>query len=117
MTYKFATWYAAERCTGGAGDGARALMRYLLDEFDDAKNWGIYNCRDVAGTSTTSAHGEGRALDIGMPIDGDGTGSKAGHQLVDALGTAGRDLGVMCIIYDRMIWSKRSPDGRKYTGV
>jgi hypothetical protein len=74
------------------------------------------NCRTVVGGSTTSAHGEGRALDIGMPMK-NGRGSAAGHRLVKLLGTVGKKLGVQAIIYDRTIWSAKSPGGRRYTGA
>ena len=77
---------------------------------------GIYNCRDVRGGATRSIHSCGRALDWGMPMV-NGRGSGAGHDLVRRLGKHGRRLGVQAIIYDRRIWSGRSPDGRHYGGV
>jgi murein L,D-transpeptidase YcbB/YkuD len=76
---------------------------------------GIYNCRVVAGTPTKSLHGEGRAVDFGMPMV-DGRGSAAGHDIVRRLGAQGHRLGVQALIYDRRIWSAKSPTGRAYTG-
>lgn len=116
MSYKFATWYPAERCTDGPEPGTRALQSFLLEQYDEAFSLGIYNCRDVAGTSTTSAHGEGRAGDTGVPMH-NGRGSAIGHDLVDALGQVADKLGIQAIIYDRTIWSAISPDGRPYDGV
>lgn len=117
MAYQFAAWYPAETCTDGPGDGAKALMAYVLENFPEASNWGIYNCRTVRGGSTTSPHGEGRACDFGMPMTSSGRGSAAGKRLVDALGRAGKDLGIQAIIYDRTIWSAKSPGGRRYNGA
>lgn len=116
MSFNFAEWYPAEECTDGPGSGAKALMSYLLDEHSHGENWGIYNCRAIVGGSTTSAHGEGRALDIGMPKANDGEGSALGYEVVEHVGEYAAELGVMAIIYDRRIWSRRSPDGRLYTG-
>lgn len=116
MAYSFAKWYPAESCTGKARDGAKALMSFILDNEKSAKNWGIYNCRNVRGGSSYSPHAEGRAVDIGMPMSS-GKGSDVGHRLVQMLGKAGKDLGIQAIIYDRTIWSARSPDGRPYTGA
>lgn len=112
----FSKWYPAENCTSGPGAGAKALMAVILDEYGRAKNWGIYNCRTVRGGSTTSAHGEGRALDVAFPLSG-GRGSSYGYELVNDILEAGPSkLGVMAIIYDRKIWSAKSPGGRRYTG-
>lgn len=114
----FSAWYPAERCTDGPEPGAKALMAYVLETFPEARNLGIYNCRTVRGGTTTSPHGEGRADDFGFPLDSDGTGSKYGHALVDALLEAGPSkLGIQAIIYDRTIWSAKSPEGRPYTGT
>lgn len=116
-TAKFSPWYPAERCTAGPGAGSRALMAHVLATFGKARNWGIYNCRTVRGGVTTSAHGEGRAIDVGFPLDG-GRGSSYGYALVNAILAAGPwRLGVMAIIYDRRIWSAKSPGGRPYTGA
>lgn len=117
MSVKFAPWTGATRCTGSARPGARALMNYVLANFPKARNLGIYNCRGIAGTSTTSTHGEGRALDVGFPMQS-GKGSFYGYALVDALRKAGpANLGVQAIIYDRKIWSAKSPNSRRYTGA
>lgn len=112
----FAPWQAATRCSGSASPGARALMKHVLDTTPGARSLGIYSCRAVRGGGTRSIHSEGRALDVGMPMSG-GRGSKAGHALVRALIPVASKLGVQAIIYDRKIWSARSPKGRAYNGV
>jgi hypothetical protein len=77
---------------------------------------GIYNCRSVRGSATTSLHGEGRAYDLGWPMV-NGRGTASGEEVVRRLGSQGRRLGIQCIIYNRKIYSATSPRGRNYTGV
>jgi peptidoglycan hydrolase-like protein with peptidoglycan-binding domain len=117
----FVGWEAAARCTGGPQPGAVALMNWILEHYGrhGAYNLGIYNCRPVRGGGTWSLHSEGRALDIGLPVGSDGTGTVRGHRLVERLRELGEPLGVQCMIYDRRIWSAKSPgpEGRSYTGV
>lgn len=110
----FPNWEAATRCTGGATPGAQALMRWIIETYGPkgAQNWGIYNCRDVRGGTTTSCHGEGRALDVGFPV-GDPDGDRLLQRLLKAPGR----LGIQAIIYERKIYSQISPEGRPYTGV
>lgn len=107
---RFATWQQATRCTGGAGAGARALMAVLLIRFPGARSWGIYNCRSTA-LGNKSAHAEGRALDIGCSLT-------VGARIVKLLLAVGpRNLGICTIIHNRVIYSRKSPRGRRYTGV
>lgn len=107
---RFARWQQATHCSGSAGRGARALMMVLLLLFPKARNWGIYNCRSTA-LGNMSAHSEGRALDIGCPLD-------VGHAIVAFLLKLGPwRLGISCIIHDRKIYSAKSPHGRPYNGV
>jgi hypothetical protein len=110
----FPAWDGAVRCTGGATPGAQALMRWIIENYGPkgAMNWGIYNCRSVRGGSTTSCHGEGRALDVGF-----GVGDPDGDRLLQQLRKAPGRLGIQAIIYERRIYSAKSPQGRPYTGV
>lgn len=108
---KFARWQAASgRCSSGAQPGARALMLALTLRFPGTKSWGIYSCRNTA-LGNASAHGEGRALDVGCSLD-------TGHRVVRKLLDLGPwKLGISAIIHDRRIYSRRSPRGRAYNGV
>jgi len=110
----FPVWEEANHCSGSATPGAQALMRWIIETYGPlgAQNWGIYNCRDVRGASTTSAHAEGRALDVGFPI-GD---PDANRLLARLLKVPGR-LGIQAIIYERRIYSRITPAGRPYTGL
>lgn len=110
----FAPWTPASHCSGSATPGAQALMRWIIEHYGTkgGANWGIYNCRDVRGGTTTSLHGEGRALDVGFPL-----GDPDADQLVKRLLRVPGKLGIQAIIYERVIYSAQSPKGRPYTGV
>lgn len=114
-TLTWASWQGADDCTDGPTSGARHLLAYLAESWPQGSSMGIYNCRSVVGGSTTSLHGEGRAVDWGMPMHR-GRGTRVGRSIVDALGAHGRRLGIQAVIYDREIWSEKSPDGRYYGG-
>lgn len=98
----------ARTCTGSATPGAKALMAWYLGAYQSqgAANLGIYLCKSIAGTSTTSLHGEGRAGDLGstpyrnLPFMDD---------LADALVAHSAELGIQCVIHDGHIWSSLYP--------
>lgn len=113
----FAPWEGATNCTGGPESGAKALLAYLLEEYPRGSSLGIYNCRTVRGGSTTSLHGEGRAVDLKWPMSAAGRGTASGEAVVKRLAAHGRRLGIQCIIYNRRIYSATSPNGRYYGGT
>jgi Putative peptidoglycan binding domain len=118
MSYPFAPWEGAKNCIGSVSSGAAALLAWCqANHQPPGRSLGIYNCRNVRGSTRTSLHGEGRALDWGMPLGPDRRGTPLGHELVDLLGSNADKIGLQCIIYDRTIWSAGSPDGRPYGGV
>lgn len=108
MTILSGGYVGAKRCTGGATSGAKALMAWYLGAYaaQGAANLGIYVCKSIAGTATTSLHGEGRAGDLGskpyrtLPFMDD---------LADALVANSKELGVQLVIHDRKIWSANYP--------
>jgi len=112
----FAGWQGAGPCARGPQPGAVALRNFMLGRYPEARDGGIYNCRSVRGSSVPSIHGEGRAWDMMLPVVA-GRGHPRGHEAVRELGAHGRRLGIQTIIFDRTIWSARSPSGRPYTGV
>ena len=117
----FVGWEPAEGCTEGPEPGAVALMHWVLSTYEriGVYSLGIYNCRMIRGCAFPSVHGEGRALDIGLPTGPDSKGTPEGHRLVERLRRVGEQLGIQCIVYDRRIWSAQSPrpDGRSWAGV
>jgi putative peptidoglycan binding protein len=106
----------AHSCTGSPTTGAKALMSWFLGAYSaqGGRNLGIYNCRTIVGSSTTSLHGEGRAADLGVPI-----GAGWAVTLADRLRLNSAELGVQCVIHNRRIWSGSYPNAgwRTYTGA
>lgn len=110
----FPEWEQPSHCTGGPTPGALALARWIMEDFGDdgAMNWGIYNCRSIRGGETTSAHGEGRAFDCGFAVS-----NPDGDRLLRLLLKCPGRLGIQAIIYERKIYSAKSPAGRYYGGI
>jgi hypothetical protein len=109
MAPRFARWQQATRDAGKAQPGARALMAALLLRFPGARSWGIYSSRNTA-LGNRSAHSEGRALDIGC-------GLRTGRLIVNKLLAENpAELGISVIIHDRTMYSRKSPNGRRYGG-
>ncbi|WP_346921383.1 peptidoglycan-binding domain-containing protein [Glutamicibacter creatinolyticus] len=92
-------------------------MAWYLAKYSSigGQNSGIYNCRNVRGsTRTTSLHGEGRAVDLGLKyVRGEF------WELAELLRTHSKELGIQCIIYDRKIFSGgySNKGWHNYTGV
>jgi peptidoglycan hydrolase-like protein with peptidoglycan-binding domain len=110
---------AGTRCLK-AQPGATALMKWIIDSREErgwasARNWGIYNCRTIAGTVQRSTHAEGRGLDIGFPLV-NGKANPQGTRLVNFLRANASRLGIQTIIWNRTIWSRRNPNGVPYLG-
>ena len=112
----WAVWEKAVRCSGRPMPGALALYSWLQSRWPAGHSMGIYNCRPVRGRQSMSVHSEGRAVDFGMPVHG-GRAHPQGVEIVRALGAEGDRWGVQAVIWDRRIWSRRSPEGRPYNGV
>ncbi|MGP5689792.1 hypothetical protein [Glutamicibacter ardleyensis] len=109
----------ANTCTKGPADGAKGAMAWFLAKYKElgGRNSGIYNCRNVRGSSrTTSLHGEGRAVDFGLKwYDKISVFEEFAEQL--RLNSA--ELGIQCIIFNRKIFSGgyASKGWHRYGGV
>lgn len=115
MTYW--SYESCYSCSGKAQPGTVALLKYLLVKFPATRSMGIYNCRNVAGTSTRSIHSCGRALDLGIPTLSNGrANTELGHPVVRFLGEYAEQFGIHGQIYDRVRYDRRSPNGRYYGG-
>lgn len=112
----FPTWEPTRSVGTGAQPGARALQKAILERHPQARNLGIFAARNIRGGASLSRHALGLAGDTGFPMSS-GRGSHAGYVLVGELRAGAESLGVQAIIYDRRIWSRKSPGGRPYTGV
>lgn len=116
MAYKWHKWESARQCTRKAEPGAIALMNWCVKNRAPARSGGIFNCRTVRGSSAPSIHGEGRALDVMFPVINN-TAHAEGQRLFEKLAANASALGLQAIIWNRKIYSARSPRGRNYTGV
>lgn len=109
----------AKTCTKGPATGAKGAMSWFLAKYEGhgGRNSGIYNCRNVRGSSrTTSLHGEGRAADFGLKwYDSIAVFEAFAEQL--RLNSA--ELGIQCIIFNRKIFSGgyKNKGWQKYNGV
>jgi hypothetical protein len=107
---------AVAPCSGKAQKGTANLQQAILDRFDRALDYGIYNCRPLTtNASVPSIHSDGRAGDTGFPVVG-GKAHAQGFALVEVLKANAHELGIMGIIWNRLRWSAKSPMGGKYTG-
>jgi peptidoglycan hydrolase-like protein with peptidoglycan-binding domain len=116
MMAVFHGYQGARSCTSGPQPGAWGAMDWYVGTYKakGGRNLGIYNCRTVRGGRTTSLHGEGRAVDFGVPV-----GAAWAQKLADEIRKHSKELGVQCVIYNRKIWSGSYPNAgwRKYSGV
>lgn len=110
----WATYEYATHCTGGPQPGAVALMSWINRNYPKSKNWGIYNCAKIPGSSSLSIHSEGRALDVGYALV-NGKANPDGYKLFAHLKAHAAELGIQGIIWDRKISTNRGDD-RPYGG-
>jgi hypothetical protein len=83
--------------------------------FPQVTNLGIYVCRNVKGTSTKSAHAQGRALDIG--INANKPEEKVvGDALFHALIRSAQKSGIDNVIWNHEIWSVSKGGPRPWIG-
>lgn len=93
-----------------------ALWRLVSANFPQARNLGIFNPRNIAGTNRPSLHAEGRALDIGLNVS-DGTEKTIGDELFRAFVELASSIGFEEVIWNRQIWSSRRPVVHPHTGA
>lgn len=106
--------------TKGPQPGAVALRDWILANYSQLGDLGIYNNRSVRGGQSLSTHAEGRAIDIGTPSETAPTpeARNDGRNLRRHLIAHHAELGVQLIIFDRLVWSAvRHDEGlRPYRG-
>ena len=101
-------------CSGGAMPGAKALMSWTLARFPEMGNGGIYNCRQIAGSSALSLHAGGRACDI---MTGTGIPTLHSKWLAEQFRVFSAELGLQGIIHDNRDWfCNVGPDWTSYGG-
>ena len=98
------------KCLGKAQPGTKALQDACLAAFGTTSD-GIYNCRNVRGGTTKSAHAEGRAVDVHW------TNEATGRVIADFLVDHAADLGIQCVIWWDRIWSNSVGHWHDYHGA
>ena len=100
----------------GPQPAPKTVWSLVHTNFPITRFLGIYNRRNVAGTSTPSAHSEGRALDIGLlvsrPLE-----KALGDRLYAIFIHDAAELVLHHIIWNQRIWSAARGGPRAYTGV
>jgi len=93
--------------------GAQDLRQHILATFPGVSSIGGYACRaNTANPSETSVHGDGRALDIMIPLVNGGANSTVGDPIANWLVRNAQVLGMQYLIWNRVRWSG-SRSGRK----
>lgn len=98
-----------DKCLGKAQPGTKALEGAALIYWNTTSD-GIYNCRNIRGGSTKSAHAEGRAVDIHW------TDEATGRVMADFLVAHNAELGIQCVIWWDRIWSFQVGHWHDYHG-
>ena len=113
-------------CSGGPALGTQRLAGYIEYWWPRGENWGIYNCRTVAGSSSYSLHAGGRAYDHHLSVH-DAKDKAAGDSIVAAFLRAdskgnkyalAKRFGVQEIIWNCKIWTaERASEGLRPYGA
>ena len=115
----------ASYCRSGPQRGAVELGNFFRSAFSplmDLKVPGdgvqIFNCRSVRGGSSLSLHGEGRAIDLFIPVMNGRADSSKGDLIANWLASNAQYLGIQRLIWNRTIWTAptSTPTHRCYTG-
>ncbi len=93
----------------------KQAVRMIHANFFQTKNLGIYVCRNIKGTSTKSAHAQGRALDIGLNAHRPEE-KVIGDALFHALIRAAHKSGIDNVIWNHQIWSVEKGGPRAWIG-
>jgi hypothetical protein len=83
--------------------------REVFGQFDDVESWGIYNPRNIAGTSTPSQHAYANAEDVHGS-------AKEMAEVFEFTWWNGKRLAVAHTIYNHQIWTPGDASPRPYTG-
>jgi hypothetical protein len=90
-------------------------IRMIHANFPQVRNLGIYVCRDIKGTTTKSAHAQGRALDIGLNAHRPQE-KVVGDALFRSLIRVAHKSGIDNVIWNRQIWSVKKGGPRPWIG-
>lgn len=103
----------APPCSGGMQPGTQALALWIQQP---GQPWTVrilsptgngYNCRTIAGSTRYSLHADGRAYDVGCPVNTNGVGYQTTclDPLARWLVEMADPLGIQEIVWNRQVWS------------
>ena len=115
----------SSRCSSGATGGINLVSIYLSYHYQPTTSQ-TFNCRNVDGTNSMSAHGVGRAVDLFFNANDAAQRRRADDMVFmllasDAVGNPNaiaRRMGIQTIIWNRRIWTANNAAAgmRTYTG-
>lgn len=105
----FHKWTEGTTDIGHALPGTKRLARAIESLFGvGTTTYRTYRLKKTGTIYNYSTHSEGRGIDIHAS-------GKKGYQIVRWILQRVGSLGITAIIFNRTIWSARSPNGRPYT--
>jgi hypothetical protein len=103
-------------CTGSFTAGAASLRDFVLDIWSPpVTSVGGYSCRSIVGSSSTSIHGLGRAIDI-MVDATTPEGLKTGNEIRNHLINNAERYGIQRVIWNRHTWVANRDGWNPYGG-
>ncbi|MEC9441395.1 MAG: 3D domain-containing protein [Myxococcota bacterium] len=119
VRYDDAPSWNPSSCGGSFRPGSRRLADYLVANFDGARSYGGYACRqNTANRSKMSVHGTGRAIDLFVPLHRGDADNDLGDPIANWLITNAEAIGIQYIVWDRTSWnsSRSGTKHRSYGG-
>ena len=114
MTLRVGPYYSAKSCSGSAEVTTQRIQAYLNARFPQFENGGIYNCRNIAGSSQLSVHGTGRAGDT---MTGTGQPTLTSLYVAEQMRIFSAEMGIQGLIHNRLQWFCHNSTGwRSYSG-
>lgn len=90
-------------CSGKEQVGTRRLADFAMKTWG-ARDYGVYNCRTVAGSSSLSLHAEGRAFDAGFEVSRASEKANGDKMFAWSIQNAA-GIGTQELIWNRKIWT------------
>lgn len=88
--------------------GTTEIANYIFGRWSFAHNSGTYGCRrnsNPRSRDELSVHAIGRAIDIGLPMDGGDADNTLGDEIANYLITHAEHIGVQRVIWDGIYWN------------
>lgn len=115
MTIRQGQYWNAQRCAGHVDETTDIMQRFFISRFAGMKNGGMYDCRNIAGTSVLSTHATGRTGDT---LTGTGKPTISSLFLAEQLRVYSRELGIQGLIHNRRCWfCNKGKEWRAYAGT